>query len=750
LVEEPLVTNRCAVATTKGRGFLGLPALTILCLVSVVGSTAGTGAYAQAATEPQETTGARKRSDAALLEDFIHFTKVRNYEATANAAQELLDRNLGNAAIVKLVEKDAATRRQFDEAVQVAIQNPVARPAAAGLQTAFEKGQLERARNADQITQNIKDLTGPARAQMLARARLIEAGEYAMPQLLDAYLDRSQAAVHPRLQQVFREMGRQAIVPLVTAMMKVGPNEQERIADLLGLMQYRTSIPFLADLASNSSVDAVKAAATRAINNLGGAMGTTADLYRSLAESYYDEKSELTSFPGEDHQLLWTYDPSGGLTMTAIRTPVFHEAMSMALLERGLALEAMAGPPNPDTLALWISSNFSREIDSPKDYTNPAYAAGRRPAMYFAVASGADVSQRVLARALDDRDTPLARHALAAVEETAGGHNLWNSGGRMPLLEALTYPSRRVQYEAALALAKAQPQNAFAGSDRVVPVLASSIRGATSQFAVVLTPDAETYQGMRRTLTNLGYTVLPQGRTLSELAQPIAEAPAIDLIVTMGLNGERVPAVISEVRAGNKTAATPVLALTSAESYSTLRHRYVSEASIAVRQVGIPEDALTRTIQDLLTASTGGPVTEQEARDYANRALAALRDLAVSNNTVLSIADAAIPLIGTLNDASFGSRMQVAEILSYIPQERAQRAIMEAAMTATGADRVSFLGMVADSAKRHGNLLEVRAVAWAVDLAAKGNDEEATAAAALMGALNLPNAELVGLIAQKK
>lgn len=744
------MTNRRAVATTAGRGLLGLPALTILCLLSVVGTTAGTGAYAQAATEPQETAGARKRSDANLLEDFIHFSKVRNYEATANAAQELLDRNVGNAAIVKLVEKDAATKRQFDEAVQVAIQNPVSRDAAAGLQAAFEKGLMERARNADQITQNIKDLTGPARAQMLAKARLIEAGEYAMPQLLQAYLDRNQVALHPRVQQVFREMGRQAIIPLVTAMMKVGPNEQERIADLLGLMQYRTSIPFLSDLASTTQVDAVRNAAARAIDNLGGAAGGTADLYRSLAESYYDEKSELTSFPGEEHQLLWSYDPRGGLTMTAIRTPVFHEAMAMSLLERGMTIETMGGSPNPDTLALWVAANFSREIDAPKDYANPAYAANRRPAMYFAVASGADVSQRVLARALDDRDTPLARQSLAAVEETAGGRNLWDNAGRMPLLEALTYPSRRVQYEAALALAKAQPQTAFVGSDRVVPVLASSIRGATSQFAVVITPDAETYQGMRKTLAAMGYTVLPQGRSLSELAQPIAEAPAIDLVVTMGLNGERVPAVINEVRAGNKTAATPVLALTNAESYSTLRHRYSSEASIAVRQMGIPEGALNQTVQDLLTASTGGPVTEQEARDYANRALFALRDLAVSNNPVLSVSDATLPLIGTLNDSASPNRMQVAEILSYIGQERAQRAIMDAAMAAGGEDRVALLGMVGDSAKRFGNMLDVRAVAQVVDLAATGNDEEATAAAGLMGALSLPNAELVGLIAQKK
>lgn len=45
-----------------------------------------------------------------------------------------------------------------------------------------------------------------------------------------------------------------------------------------------------------------------------------------------------------------------------------------------------------------IAANFSREIDSPANYTNPAYPATRRDAMYYAVAAGSSTAQRVLAR----------------------------------------------------------------------------------------------------------------------------------------------------------------------------------------------------------------------------------------------------------------------------------------------------------------------------------------------------------------
>ncbi len=760
------MTNLSAIAAHSARGlFRGrLASLAVCAMLAVVGTCTGTGAYAQGATPPEPNTGAlgkKAATDAELLADFIHYTVIANYDLAAAKGQELLNRKLSNADFVKLVDSTQGGTTKFTDTAMRAMRNPTVAPVASALNKAYETGILERARNPDQITKNIQDLLGNARTKDLARRRLYEAGEYAMTQLVEKFLDRSNPQLQVEVQIVMRNMGRQAIIPLATAMMSVPPAQQEQIADLLGLIEYRTSLPYLSDLASTTKSDSVRSAALRAIDRLGGATGDCAALYRSLAEAYYNEKSELTSFPGEEHQLLWTYVPNaGGLIPTAIRTPVYHEARAMSLLERGMTVEQATGGVNPDSLALWISANFSREIDTPPNYINPAYpvagaapadAKPRRTAMYFAVAAGADIDQRVLARALDSKDTQLARRALAAAEQTAGGHNLWGDGtGRMPLLEAITYPNRRVQYEAALALAAAQPQMAFNGSDRVVPALASSIRGASTQYAAIVAIDAEVYQGMRRLLTGMGYTVLPQGRAISDLQEPIAEAPAVDLVVGAGLSADKVPALIEQVRGWTKISATPILVITNPESYVALRHRYDTDSTVAVRQSGVPNDAMTKAITDLVNTASGGPITDQEAREYAKRSLAALRDLAVSNNAVLNVSDAVLPLIGALADPGSASRMQIAEILARVGQERAQRAVVDAALTAKGADKVALLGLAADSAKRFGNLLEIRQVAQVVELASKGTDEEATAAAGLMGALKLEQSELVTLIVSKK
>src|SRR5690606_15511000 len=197
------------------------------------------------------------------------------------------------------------------------------------------------------------------------------------------------------------------------------PSAQELVVSLLGDIDYQTSVPYLYDLWASSPSEPLRKNIELAITKLTGHFAqdvSVAGLYLALGENYYSEPPSLTSFPGEPYQLLWSYDPGIGLIAQAIATPVFHEAMAMRCAERSLTLE----PADSPALPLWLSANFSREIDSPEGYENPAYPASRRDATYYAVAAGAGPCERVLARGLATRDTPLTRRAIAAIERTAG------------------------------------------------------------------------------------------------------------------------------------------------------------------------------------------------------------------------------------------------------------------------------------------------------------------------------------------
>lgn len=693
-------------------------------------------------------TAAQDRpSDAALLANFLHFVMIDNHDLAENYGMELLGRGLSPSDFVKLVESGDTDR--FLSVTRRATRLPSLANIADAFLALHQTGLLDRARDPDEISRNIQLLTGNLRGRLLAQERLVYAGEYAVPQLLTAYLDRNNISLSAEARKVLIAMGRQSVVPMGTAMMKMAPADQEMVADLLGQVPYRTSLAYLADVAQSTKIDAVRNAAQRSIERLGGVDADPAGLYQRQAEGYYSERSEVTSFPGESHQILWSYDPRQGLLMTAVRTEVFHEAMAMRLLERAMELQGAQSGVAPDTLALWVASNYKRDIGSPDGYENPAYPASRRGADYFGVAAGPQVAQLVLGRALDTRNTALARRALSAVEQTAGVSAL-NVDARRPLLEALDYPNRRVQYEAALAIAASSPSQAFPGSDRVVPTLASAIRGASDQYSVILAREAELYQRLRGLLEAKGYTVLPQGATLSDISAPLSEAPGIELLVVAENTGDRATQAVDAIRSNSKTMATPVLILTSPDGYIDLTRRYGADDTVAVRQLAAGDEAAWRSAEGLVETASGGPISESEGAEYRARSLASLRDLALANSTVLSVGDAAPALIQALNQASDeNTRLAVADILARVNQARAQRAIMDAALNASGPERAALFTSVASSAKHFGGQLEERQVRRLMELANQGSDEEAASAASLMGALNLPNSSLLPMVLGK-
>lgn len=679
------------------------------------------------------------------LRDFIHYILIDRHDAAELIGRQLLAGDLPPQAFTDLVDSSGEYER-FRAAIGEAMR---AQPGgsleetAAALDQRYEQGRLERARSPEEIDRNIGLLTGQLVGRYLATQRLLTAGEYAVPQLFEALVDASSPELQAIAQQILVDMGSQSVMPLCVALANEKGPRQELIADVLGLKGYRTAVPFLALVAQTTPTPEVREACERALERLGGTGGAAVPaLFLQLGEIFYAERPEVTSFPGEEYQLLWTHMPSApsvSLVATPVLTGVYHEAMAMRMAEEALRGDAQSLGAS----ALWVSANIKRSVEQPADYENPVYSASRRDPAYFAAAAGMAVDTRVLARGLDTRNTPLARAAIAAIEEIAGGSQLWSGAeSRRPLVEALGYANRRVQYEAALAFGAAQPAELFDGADRVVPLLASAIRDASERYAIVLSDGVEEYQGVRRILEGQGYAVLPRGSSPAELEREIAEAAGIDVIVTM-LPRDTSLDVIDQARYSSKLAATPMLVLLNPEDAATLSPLYERDPMVMIRRAGLPADTIAGAVGVLVEDASGGPITQDEARDYAERSIAVLRDLAVSGNRVLDVEDATAALVSAVADAAGGRRMAIAEVLSLLDDSRAQRALAEVAVTSSGGQQAALLGLVADSAKRFGNQLEDRQVARVVSIATGDAPQEALAAAALLGALGVPNADFL-------
>lgn len=689
----------------------------------------------------------QEKSNSELLEDFEHFMLIANYELAQDVGGELMNRGLTPVEFVDLVE---ATRNmnRYEQALARALNVGELEDLASLMERTYRQGKLDRARDPAEISKSIKMLTGTLRQQQIAHDRLVAAGEYALPQLLDAALQRQDPELRARVAGVMRDLGRQSIIPLVTALPKLDPARQEIIVDILGQIPYRTSVPFLVELYGQTRIQALRTAISRAVDRRDGNVNADpADLFYALAEGYYDERVELTSFAEEDFQLLWNYDPGLGLVMVPIVTEVFHEAMAMDMAERSLRHD----PSDRGTLALWLAANFSREIDSPAEYENPAYPPERRDAMYFAVGAGPIIGQLVLARALETSDTPLARLAIEAIQETAGSDSLIalgdGSSQTSPLLDALRYPDRRVRYEAAIALGSSQPDEFFEGAARVVPTLASAVRDASARNAIVLTGgDREEYDRLRTLLEQTGFSVLPPADNgLTDIAGPIAESPAIDIVIT-SLSGQATQDAITAIRADDKLAVSPVLALLSGADEEPVRRQYLRDRLVQTRKNSLPSDMLLNAITGVIQAGSGGLITQAEATGYASRSLAVLRDLAISGNKVLAVQDATTSLIASLTEKSGAARLQIGDVLSHINRSDAQVALMDAATRAMGNEQLALLAQVGDSAKRYGNQLAERHVRRLIEMSGTADDDLATSAAAVLGSLELPNVNIVPLI----
>lgn len=687
----------------------------------------------------------QRAKDAGMLADFVHYVLIDRADLAQSMGQGLLDRKIEPRDFASMVDSGIGYRR-FTQAVNRAQRRTELESIAAAFIKLYEGGKLSTARNPESIDQNIKLLTGDLRQRMFARERLIEAGEYATPQLLTALLGGGDVKLSSEVRQLLVDMGRQSVMPLCAALPKLQPSDQETVASILGDIGQPQAGPFLHDLSASTQNQSVRNAAESAIRRSGAGLDPLRplpDRYVDLADAYLKGSPSLISFPSDGHQLIWTYDPAAGLYFQAVDTAVFGPTMAMKLTEAALRKEGTSAR----AVSTWIAANFTREIRTPDGYEHPIYGKDKRDGQYFAVAAGPDICQSVLGRALDSNETPLARKALAALEKTGGRTVLGTatSTERRPMVDALRYPNRRVQYDAALAIGASQPREGFPGSEQVVRTLASSIRDASAKYALVVARSTEEQSALAKVFRDSGYTLLAPATRLDDAAQSIAETPGLDIIVT-SLPSDSTGQLIEQAQSDAKLRATPILALLSAQGYAEQTARFARNPLVRLGREGLSAKDVQNAAELLINSASGGLISGEEAAQYRTRALSVLRDIGVSSSPVLNVGDAQGPLLTALPEAKDETKSRIAEVLSYISSKQAQSALFDAAMTVEGTSRVELLGQLAASARRFGNQLDSVQVDALVDVTKTGKGEEATAAAAALGALNLRGGNVVPLI----
>lgn len=715
------------------------PGRTAIGLALVASATFLSGAAAAQSADPAE-----------LLEEFVHYISVAKPDLAIGYGQELLSSDISAAALAELVDEGEVDVERMDRAFERGLRVAGLEDVVEGVASRIEQGRLELARERDRIVQAIDMLGGTLRQKRIAERRLEAAGEYAVPYLLEVLVGPAPELTKQAVRQVIVSIGVQAITPLTVALPNVDPVQQRAIIEMLEELAgrggrgnaYRHAAPALAAVAADASTtEAIRTLARTSFERMYGAMDSLDGLHVELADMYMSDLGSLVAFPFDPTQNVWNWE-AGGLVSRPVPTIIFNEVMAMREAARATSVNAA----NEQAIGLYVAANLRRENEMPAGGIDPIFGDNPYTPEFYATVFGPGIAQRVLAYGLDTNDTPLIRDAIAALARTTGGSNLFDGGGRRPLVEALSYPDRRVRLDAALTLARATPRQSFAGSGDVVPLLASAVRTGGALYAVVISDDEENGLVEAGRLEALGFTVVAQGPTAAEVLPAAGDVASLDLVVIRTGSGDAAVQANADLRSSRVSRVAPAMLLVPAVDVPRLQLEYRADARTAVARP-LDDAAFEASIEDLLQRAAGGRLSGGEAERYAIECLAALRDVAISGSPAFSVNDAEASLVVALAERSGGTRMLVADILALMASNSAQQALFDAALSEADAyDQVELLTRVADSVKRFGNRSAERHVAALVRLVAGSEDEVAEAAARVHGALNREPAAAVGFI----
>ena len=107
-------------------------------------------------------------------------------------------------------------------------------------------------------------------------------------------------------------------------------------------------------------------------------------------------------------------------------------------------------------------------------------------------------------------------------------------------------------------------------------------------------------------------------------------------------------------------------------------------------------------------------------------------------------------LLDALRTQEGAVRVSVAGLLSMIDSSRAQRAVIDVALAASGDEQAMLLGPVAQGARRFGSKATTAQADAVRELVRSAGGGVADAAAAAYGALSLPSSEAVDLIIKSR
>ncbi len=316
-----------------------------------------------AAAAPAAAEGGADR--AKLVESatlFVHNVMIAKPEPAVAAANALLAEAVTPSDLANAID-GADLGKRMDEAFRRSRRMSEVSDASSSLEAKLEAGRQLLARKIDRIEEAVKMLSGPMRGQMLAKDRLMAAGEYAVPALLRQITEGRDLGMEAAATRMLVDLRRQAALPLSLSVSSLDASAKRKVCVILGQLGYPVAVPFLLDLAqAKGTTPEVAEAAMDAVRALGGSDEPAHAAYAAAAKSFLAEDVSLAAFPSESMQNIWKWTDFGGLAADKVSTSVYFDVMAMALSRRALELDS----GDEQALATFVAADLRRESRWPR------------------------------------------------------------------------------------------------------------------------------------------------------------------------------------------------------------------------------------------------------------------------------------------------------------------------------------------------------------------------------------------------
>ena len=405
--------------------------------------------------------------------DFLHYTSIGRFDLAKGYAQAILDSNPNPVEMLN-VSKENPQGYEFLLKMKDIAPDPELVELAGKILDIIDQGNFIRRTDPVIIVEEVKMLSTTERGWLIAVNRLHNAGEYAIPFMLDAMADPSRQAEFENIVRALPKIGRDAIRPLAASLQTNNINLKSQVIIALGEIQYPQSLAYLKYILENDSLTDLRELASKSITQIDPAAMRVpaAQLFYQLAESYYYHAQSLRPVNDTPTWNIWFWDSQDQkLTREAVAKAYFYELMAMRCCEWALRADANFGP----AIGLWIAAFFKAEsagVGKMPEYFGPDHA----DALVYATTAGVEYLHQALARAIRDKNAYVALGVIEALGTTAGEKSLlYRLGMEQPLVQALSYDNRMVRYSAAIAIGAAGPMEPFVESKLVVANLAEAI-----------------------------------------------------------------------------------------------------------------------------------------------------------------------------------------------------------------------------------------------------------------------------------